>query len=188
MNNLYFPHGKILKDMNLSERKFANVSGVSRGTLRKIYGANPGLNLSVLSKIAEGADCSLDIIIAPRSSSEFSTVAISSNVIRDGFESWKIHFINFVDEFRSCPDPRLIILEPLKELDKKLFALLSSITHFLCNEIALAVPVWAKKSYFLDEPWFVAGTEALKAFALLESPLEFRSNNIFVLENFLYRA
>lgn len=188
MHNIYFPHTKILKDLNISERRLANYSGVSRGTLRKIFSDNANLTLSALSKIAKGTDCSFDIIIAPKSSSEFSTVAISANVIRDGFESWKIHFIDFVDEFRNCPDPRLIILEPLKELDEKLFALLSSITHYLCNEIGLAVPMWAKKSYFLEEPWYPANIESLKAFALLESPLEFRSNNIFVLENFLSRA
>lgn len=40
----------------------------------------------------------------------------------------------------------------------------------------------------LPEPWFVAGVENLKATALVESPLPFRRNNIFVLGNFLSRA
>jgi hypothetical protein len=40
----------------------------------------------------------------------------------------------------------------------------------------------------LSEPWFVSGMENLKASALLESPLPFRRNNVFVLGNFLSRA
>jgi hypothetical protein len=41
---------------------------------------------------------------------------------------------------------------------------------------------------FLPDPWFVAGIENLKASALVESPVQFRRNNIFVLGNFLSRA
>jgi hypothetical protein len=40
----------------------------------------------------------------------------------------------------------------------------------------------------LPRPWFVAGVENLKATALVESPLPFRRNNVFVLGNFLSRA
>jgi hypothetical protein len=40
----------------------------------------------------------------------------------------------------------------------------------------------------LPAPWFVAGVENLKASALVESPVQFRRNNVFVLGNFLARA
>jgi hypothetical protein len=38
------------------------------------------------------------------------------------------------------------------------------------------------------KPWFVSEVNSLYAMALFDSPLAFRNNNIFVLENFLNRA
>ena len=45
-----------------------------------------------------------------------------------------------------------------------------------------------EKLYGLDKPWFVSGFENLKSTALIESPLNFRKRNIFVLGNFLTRV
>ena len=58
----------------------------------------------------------------------------------------------------------------------------------LSKELKLRAPLWAKKARPLQTPWFVSGIENLKATALLESPLSFRSKNVFVLNNFLDRA
>ena len=49
-------------------------------------------------------------------------------------------------------------------------------------------PAWAAGCHFLPEPWFVSGVESLKATALVEAPLAFRRNNVFVLGNFMSRA
>ena len=106
----------------------------------------------------------------------------------NGFDSWKIYFFNFVDEFRKTMDPRLILLPPIEALDKKLYALLSSIVRYLCNEIHTTPPDWALKRHFLSTPWFLSGMESLKATTILESPLEFRNNNNYVQNNFLNRA
>jgi len=90
-------------------------------------------------------------------------------------------------EFRRTKDVRLVLLAPSLKLDRKLVALIASTTIELCHEIGLETPHWAKQNFFLESPWFVSGSEALKPMAILESPLAFRRNNIFVLDNFLQR-
>lgn len=188
MNQLYFPYQILLKKTSSSERALSKKSQLSRSTIRKISNAESNINLAALEKLASAFDCNVNIFVSPKSNSEFSTIAISAYVIRDGFASWKIHFMNLVDEFRRVCDPRLLMFEPLPELDHKLKALLASICRLLSEEIEIPAPDWAKKSYFLKEPWFLSEAESLKAFSILESPLAFRSNNIFVLNNFLDRT
>ena len=51
--------------------------------------------------------------------SDYSTYAVSLKVQHDGFDSWKIHFFNFVDEFRKSWDVRLILLPQPLSLDLK---------------------------------------------------------------------
>lgn len=96
--------------------------------------------------------------------------------------------MNLVDEFRRTLDPRLLLLPPVRDLALELKALLASIVMSLCGEAGMNVPGWARKRHPLPTPWFVAEVESLKAMALVESPLPFRRNNIFVLDNFLQRA
>lgn len=67
-------------------------------------------------------------------------------------------------------------------------ALLNSTACALAAEWSSAPPWWAMRPLVLAEPWFVSGVENLKASALLESPIQFRRNNVFVLGNFLARA
>lgn len=67
-------------------------------------------------------------------------------------------------------------------------ALLNSTACALAAECGDAPPWWAVRPMVLADPWFVANVESLKASALVESPLQFRRNNIFVLGNFLSRA
>lgn len=68
-------------------------------------------------------------------------------------------------------------------------AIINSTAHYLCTrEFNTSAPIWAEKNLWLREPWFVSEVENLKAMALLESPASFRSNNIFVLDNFLSRV
>jgi hypothetical protein len=64
----------------------------------------------------------------------------------------------------------------------------ASIVDALCHEQGVEAPDWPSAVGVLPDPWFVSGTENLKASALLESPVRFRRRNIFVLSNFLSRA
>ena len=104
-------------------------------------------------------------------------------------EDWKVSFMNFVDGFRRHPDFSLIREDP-RELhpDEKMYALLQSIGIQLCSEHGMRPRGWLVKRAFLPEPWFVSGMKSLYASALKESPVSFRKNNIFVLENFLVRV
>jgi hypothetical protein len=148
------------------------------------------VGLATLRAAAQSLDREITVLLAPQmdTSSECSTVAASLNVIRDGAGSWKVHYMNLVDEFRRTLDPRLLLLPPVRDLALELRALLASIVVSLCDEAGMNVPGWARKRHQLPAPWFVAEVESLKAMALVESPLPFRRNNIFVLDNFLQRA
>jgi hypothetical protein len=142
-----------------------------------------------MSRVADCFQRDVDVVLScAEVFSEYSTVALFYKVERDGFESWKTHLFDFVDEFRRTVDTRLILLPPPKHGDARLIALLAATTKVLCDEFSIDVPSWACKRYYLATPWFVSGMNSLKASALLESPLPYRANNIFVHENFLERA
>ncbi len=106
---------------------------------------------------------------------------------KQGVTDW-VPFFDAVDEVRRSQR-----FEPLKRLYSRSRrtrerALLNSTACALAAELGEAPPWWAMRSLALPEPWFVSGMENLKASALVESPIPFRRNNIFVLGNFLSRA
>ena len=176
--------------MRMSERELSELAGVSRATIRKCE-TNPTLVSPIIfDRLASylGYKALVAPVPATAANSEYSTIAVSLAVVHDGFSSWKIHFFNLVDEFRRTPDLRLVMLPPTKMLDEQLTALLASIVCTLCSESGYNVPDWAAAEYFLKNPWFVSGMESLKASAVIESPYEFRRNNIFVQANILKRA
>lgn len=185
----FFPIKKLMKSARLSERVLASESELSRATIRSAMESNANITIKSLQEL--GAYFNRDVAVVTFNEnlqSEYSTIGVAIKVTSDGFDSWKIHFMNLVDEFRRTLNPLLLLLPPPSNLNPKLAALLASIVRELSKETAIDTPTWAKRSYFLDTPWFPAGMESLKATALLESPLSFRANNIFVQENFLSRA
>jgi transcriptional regulator with XRE-family HTH domain len=173
-----------------SERDAAAAAGVARETLRACERDPRSVKVEHLESIAQLYSRRVLLAVVPQepAASELSTTAISLAVVRDGFDSWKIHFMDFVDEFRRRRDVRLLLLPPVNALDERLRALLSSIVVALCEEADVETPDWAQQEHFLQTPWFVSGIESLKASALVESAPPFRRNNIFVQENFLRRA
>lgn len=100
---------------------------------------------------------------------------------------WKIHFYNFVDDFRFHKD-LAAISEPFVFDNDKFDALLASTVESLCGELNLKIPQWTKNVSPCDEPYFVAGFENLKATAIVESPLQFRIRKVFVTSSFLQRV
>lgn len=158
-------------------------TGVARSYLYKVIEGSSSPTLDTFDKIAAALGFDLEIRRQPL---EDSVEEVSQEVARDG--KWKIHFFNFVDAFRRTKDTALIQKSPSDLLGEKERALLASITFELCLELGIDVPDWAKKKYVLKDPWFVSGMENLKAMAIVESPVSFKRNNIFVLENFLARA
>lgn len=106
---------------------------------------------------------------------------------RQGVSNWT-PFFDAVDDARR--GRRFDALRSLYSRSRRTRerALLNSTACALAAEFNEAPPWWAMHPLTLPEPWFVAGVESLKATALVESPLPFRRNNIFVLGNFLSRA
>jgi len=184
----FISHVRVSK--GLSERSIAEMAGLARETVRTTERDMRHANPRHLELIGEVLDLELLIALVPAEApaSDLSTIAVSLAVIADGFESWKIHFMNLVDEFRRHSDIRLLLLPPSAKLDPRLKALLASIVQSLCEEVGLDAPAWSRSLRFLARPWFVSGIESLKASTLVESPLPFRRNNIFVQDNFLARA
>jgi len=164
--------------------------GMSRGAIRQLMISDAGnTTLRSLDELATFFDREIEVLLTPQSIlAEFSTIASALKVERDGFPSWKIHFLDLVDEFRRTLDPRLILLPPHEKLNPRLRALLASIVRDLTMQSGMSTPAWATRKYFLEKPWFVSEMNSLKASALVESPLAYRANNIFVHNNFLSRA
>ena len=100
---------------------------------------------------------------------------------------WKIHFFDFVDDFRVNRNLKAIS-EPFELSDDKTDALLASTAESLCKELNLETPGWLREVPACQTPYFVSGLENLKAAAIVQSPLIFRIRKIFVLENFLERV
>lgn len=178
------------RELGLSERDLAKKANVSRETLRASLKNLEAGKVETVKSISHAIEKRLLIAIIddqPVTADE-TTIGVGYAVLRDGFDTWKIHFFNLVDAFRRTKDERLILLPPPDQLDDRLFALLASITFALCQEVEIRVPDWARVVHFLEKPWFVSESNSLKAFALVESPMAFRRNNIFVLDNFLSRV
>src|SRR3954470_10424340 len=97
---------------------------------------------------------------------------------KHGVTDW-VSFFDAVDEVR-----RSRTFEALKRLYSRSRrtrerALLNATACALAAELGEAPPWWATRPQFLSEPWFVSGMENLKASALVESPIQFRRNNVF---------
>ena len=172
-----------------SERSLARAAGISRGCLRQILSRSKDFRISSLLSLSEVFERKIQVLMIPNQVlAECSSIAVALKVESGGFESWKVHFMDLVDEFRRTLDPRLILLPPHSSLDIRLQALLASIVSALCQELNMEIPDWAERRCYLHSPWFVSEMESLKACALSESPLAFRRNNIFVQDNFLSRV
>lgn len=179
----------IIKNKGLSERKIAALGKMNRETVHKLIKGDDTISLNSIKKF--GTLIGQDVLIflsdkEKKLNSDYSIPVISQLVAQDG--KWKIHFFNFVDYFRNNPDERLILLPPVNSLGEKEDAMLRAIVCTLCVEKGIHIPAWAKEMKMLKKPWFVSGFENLKATCLIESPIYFRRNNVWVLANFLDRA
>ncbi len=100
---------------------------------------------------------------------------------------WKVHFYDFVDDFRHHKNLEAVN-EPFLFDNNKFDALLASTVEALCAELNLKTPDWTKDVPACEKPFFVAGFENLKATSIVESPLCFRIRKIFVTSSFLQRV
>lgn len=93
-----------------------------------------------------------------------------------------------VDEVRRTGSLAALATPPAAELPESLRALAAGTAEMLAARYGADAPPWTSGIGSLEQPWFVSGYENLKASALVESPVFFRSRNVFVLANFLERA
>lgn len=117
-----------------------------------------------------------------------SLFCCSLRILEDGERSWRRRLMDCVDEVRRSGSPAALETPPAAALSERLRALAAGTAETLAAECGAGAPRWTSGVGPLDRPWFVSGYENLKAAALVESPVPFRSRNVFVLANFLERA
>ncbi len=101
---------------------------------------------------------------------------------------------NFLDRFKTNPDPSLLADEP--DLISQLLgdggyadAFAASTAAYLCQVHNIEAPSWVNHSCRrMPVPWFGAQSPNMKAILLQESPAAFRVRNLFVSANALSRA
>ena len=176
----------------LSQRRLARMASLSYKTLQLIETGRHNPRLSSLEKVARAFGFPPgDIertLCAHLSSSTDSVEAVSARMAAEGESSWKHWLFELVDAFRRQADAALFEAPPRPALSPRVRCLLAATVEALCAERGLTPPWWCGGVGPLPVPWFVSGSESLKALALVESPLEFRKRNLFVLANFLARA
>ena len=102
---------------------------------------------------------------------------------------------NFLDEFYAQPNAQALLPEP-KLLAPRLGnpgqvkdAYLAATAEQLACAYGFSVAAWvASEDRKLRCPWFASPLAALRAVLLLESPVAFRSRNLFISGNALTRA
>lgn len=178
-------------NQHLSQRRLARRADVSFRAIQLVESGHD-TRLSTLNKIAEGLGYPRGEFLQHAKrffSADPSSVAVAaSQMAAARGRNWQIPFFNFVDSFRQNPREALILTAPAVSLKPHLLALLATTVETLCNEAGLPYPFWCRGVAPLTTPWFPSETENLKAAALVESPVHFRSQNIFVLKNFLERV
>lgn len=103
-------------------------------------------------------------------------------------EDWQIAYFDFVDSFLATKSEYLMNEKPMDGLEIKPLALICAIVMQLCEESSIQAPEWAKLSLELEQPWFISKFKSLRAISLVDSPIYFKRNNIFVGDDFLKRA
>lgn len=101
---------------------------------------------------------------------------------------------NFLDRFKTHPDPALLtdepaLLSPRLEDGGYADAFVASTAAYLCQVHNIKAPGWVNlKCRMMPVPHFAAKSPAMKAILLQESPAAFRVRNLFVSANALSRA
>jgi hypothetical protein len=110
-------------------------------------------------------------------------------------EFFSICLGNFLDEFYLAPQAEAL-QEPPRRLAAGLGrrgeivdAYLAAVAEELGRKYQYPMPDWIRAEELkLRHPWFASELAGLRAVLLFESPLGFRSRNLFVSENALSRA
>ena len=177
------------RQLGLSQRALARRAGLAFRTVQLLEAGGHDARWSTLKKLAAALDVDKPEALLPPAEAPAPSAAETAVRMRaEGGDAWKLWLFEFVDAFRRSPTAETAARPPDPGLEPRLLALLASTVETLCAENGLSAPWWCAGVPVLADPWFVSGSENLKASALAESPPAFRKRNIFVLDNFLSRA
>ncbi len=102
---------------------------------------------------------------------------------------------NFLDGFYANPQEGSLTAEPallaphFGELGRVHDAYLAATAEDLARRFSLSQPTWTfTEARRLRLPWFASPLASLRTILLLESPAAFRTRNLFVSENALFRV
>lgn len=181
---------RIRESRDLSQRALALRAGVAFRSVQLAETGRGNPRWSTLSKLGTALGIAPAELLetARRGRSQDTARECSLRIVRDGKDSWKGHLMELVDAFRRRGDSELLADAPVPATPPAIRALLAATVETLSAEAGIPPPWWCAAVPPLHHPWFVSGSESLKAAALVEAPVPFRRRNVFVLENFLRRA
>ena len=182
----------IRRRRNLSQRALAQRAGLSFRGMQLLESPNHDARMSSLEHVVHalglprtGVRRAVSRVLLEPPDSLFCA---SLRILEDRERSWRSHVMDCVDAVRRSRSAAEMATPPATELPERLRALMAGVAETLATECGAGAPPWTSRIGPLDRPWFVSGYESLKASALVESPVPFRSRNVFVLANFLERA
>ena len=184
--------GTIRRRRKLSQRALAQRAGLSFRGMQLLESPDHDARMSSLEHVVHALGLPRNgvrravshVLLEPPD----SLFCASLRILEDGERSWRHHLMDCVDAVRRSRSAAELETPPAAELPERIRALLAGIAESLAAECGGGAPQWTSHIGPLDRPWFVSGYENLKAAALAESPVPFRSRNVFVLANFLERA
>jgi len=182
---------KAREDRGISQRNLALLAGVSYRTLQLAESGQWDPKISTLQSIVSALGYAPDFVerhLRDLAAENPDSIRCVTDRIAQDEASWKVWLFNFVDRFNAEPQKELIDTPPCPAASERIRALAASTVEALCRKQGWTPPDWCLGIPALREPWFPSETESLKASALIESPVDFRRRNIFVLGNFLERA
>lgn len=184
--------GAVRRRRGVSQRALARRSGLSFRGVQLLETRGHDARLSSLGRVGLGLGLPRTQILRAVANALVeppdSLFCASVRILEDGEASWRRHFMDCVDEVRRSRSTAALMTPTSRELPEHLRALAAGIAETLARECGSPAPPWTHSIGPLAHPWFVAGYESLKAAAVVESPVAFRSRNVFVLANFLERA
>ena len=182
----------VRRQRQLSQRALADRAGLSFRGIQLLESAGHDARMSSLERIVHALGLPRTGIRHAVSGALLeppdSLYCASLRILEDGEQSWCRHLMDCVDEVRRSGSLAALATPPAAELPEPLHALAAGVAEMLAAQCGTDAPPWTGGIGRLDHPWFVSGYESLKASALVESPVFFRSRNVYVLANFLERA
>ena len=170
------------KIKNLGINVVAEASGLNKSTISRYVSHERAYSLENFEKVQLAVQLIERKSLRGRTSAHEATQRVLAG------EDWRISYFDFVDSLLATKSELLLIERPSDGLDIKSLALICSIVMQLCYELHIHPPDWAQLSLELETPWFVSKFKSLRAMSLIDSPIFFKRNNIFVGGDFLQRA